>query len=121
MVSVIAECDKAIHYAINLRSGKAVSEESEHQFEEAIRCMSAFESKFHHRYMKLVMLNIVLLIHCWRSRSDANYRTVDERMKVAREKDEMKKYKSRDVCEAPSVALPAHPPPLIDVIPDPAI
>ena len=111
LVSVIEECDNAIYYAINSRSGKAESEESEHKFEEAIRCLSAYESKFHHRYINFNSYNAVLLIHCWSLRSNANYRTVDERMKIAMENDETKKDKSRNVCEAPSVALPADPPP----------
>jgi hypothetical protein len=54
LVSVIEECDKAISYAINSRSGTKESEESGHKFEEAIRYLSDYESKFHHRYINII-------------------------------------------------------------------
>ena len=54
----------------------------------------------------LVILNTVLLTHCWGLMSDASHESVDKRMGVATENDKKKKDKARDVCEAPSVAPP---------------
>ena len=110
LASVIEGCDEAIYHAIKARAGKAVSEESESKFEEAIRCLSAYEQN--HRYINTISeISCCIANHCWILRSGGNYRTVDQRMEDAKEKDKREKDKSRNVCEAPSVARCADPPP----------
>jgi hypothetical protein len=47
LIRVTTECDKAIGLAIESRDGKGENEESNLQFEEAIRVLGDYESRFH--------------------------------------------------------------------------
>jgi hypothetical protein len=50
---VIKKCDEAISYAIDTRSGKEESQEADESFEDAIRHLKGYESKFH-RYINII-------------------------------------------------------------------
>ena len=77
----------------------------------AIRRLRDFESKSPHRYINIISdINCCIADPLLGLGPDANYSTVDRRMEDAKANDERMKKKSRNVCEAPSVAPPPpHP------------
>jgi hypothetical protein len=46
---VTTACDEAIRFAIKSRDGKEENSESDHQFEEAVRLLGDYESRFYDR------------------------------------------------------------------------